>query len=226
MLTVRIILEIYKNCNSVILKKPNIIDVSIVDNNLWFHLENGTLLNASEYKFECERGLGFEGLSGIFLLDTEDAITEVHLTYFQLKHRIVHLKLKEKIDYILCGLIYALENLPLSQLTLKKLMIFIQDLPKSKSKISFILKNTCKKLIAVCQYIFYDDKNIVNIPPVIRLYYESKKAQANIINKAYFNKSSTTETLSLNTKKIRNHNKNIEQLIEDIYKYNFHQYFN
>lgn len=189
-MTIRTVWEVYEDNNaSTRIRRPDIVDISVVDDYIRFHLENGTLLDVDEYKLECEKKLGFLGFSGLFILDTEATLSELRLSEFQLYHRLALLRPRHRDDFALCGLIYAVENLPLSRKLLVKIDSYLRKMQTS-CPVSTVLKATCLGLAATCQYVFFDDETEAVsdlVPAIIKLYVGIKKANATVVKQAFFN---------------------------------------
>lgn len=195
----RTILEIYKYNDTIHIQPLSIIDLTITDTEILFHMDTGIILHDNELKTEYQKKIGFEGFTGLTLMNHEDALTNVRISEFQIKRRFMHITPLTKSDFVYCALIYTLENLPLKKRTLQKLHKFLHTQTPQK-QFHKILLNTCFTLISMCRYIFYDedDEDVLdNIPPIIILCIESKKMQSMIFNDILFDEVNTITTLSL-----------------------------
>ena len=90
--SVRNICELNKHAEHVSIKNLPLIDISVGNDDVWFHLEDGTIVNGKSYKSICEKTLGFLGFIGIILLDSEDTLEEIRLSKTQCKRRIIYFK--------------------------------------------------------------------------------------------------------------------------------------
>ena len=208
--SVRNICELNKHAEHVSIKNLPLIDISVGNDDVWFHLEDSTIVNGKSYKSICEKTLGFLGFIGIILLDSEDTLEEIRLSKTQCKRRIIYLILKEDTEFLLCGIVYALENLPIKGQTLLKLRDIIKKISVTLP-VSKLLACTCQKLISILRYIFYDDKQqdvLDKVPPIIQLYYESKTANIHMLNLFFkSHDNDDTCTLSLNTRRLQDDSK-------------------
>ncbi|ANC96579.1 tegument protein UL7 [macacine betaherpesvirus 9] len=217
-LSVRNIYELNKDNEKICLKNLSIIDLSVGDSNIWFHIENGTIINGKTYKNICDKTFGYMGFIGLVLLDSEDTLEEIRLDRVQFKRRVIHLFVQDEMEFLLCGLIYALENLPIKGQTLLNLRTVLSEM-KITSLLSRLLFQTCKKIISILRYVFFDDKCseiLKDVPLIIQLYHESTTANIQIFNLYFNSKKDQKHILSLNTKHLQNESVCIKDLINDI----------
>ncbi|APZ76304.1 tegument protein [Murid herpesvirus 3] len=220
-LTVRTILAISKMKDRIQLNKLRIIDISISDTNseILFHTEDGTLLHEYELQSEFNKKGNFLGFSGLILLDHEDALTTLRLSEFQLKRRLVHIIPNTTLEYTLCTILFALENLPLSKKILHKLTRVLYNIEPPTNFCKLLLKSTIT-LTNMCRYIFFDEESseiISNIPYIILLCIQSKKMQSIILNDLLFKEINVITSLSLESRTLQGTNITVKEIMNTIY---------
>nr|AKZ18181.1 tegument protein UL7 [Human betaherpesvirus 6A]APO38544.1 tegument protein UL7 [Human betaherpesvirus 6A]APO39053.1 tegument protein UL7 [Human betaherpesvirus 6A]APO39133.1 tegument protein UL7 [Human betaherpesvirus 6A]APO39213.1 tegument protein UL7 [Human betaherpesvirus 6A] len=214
-LHVRTILKVIKIDKCISLARHPLVNITVGDDGIWFHLEDGTTINGLEYKTICEKELGFQGFIGIIILDSEDTLQELRLNPFQFKRRLIHMKVDTPEEFMLCGLVFALENLPLKQSTLHKLIAKLVLFP-ALSPITKILFNTCDTLVCTLRHIFFNEhasEILHKVPLMIRLYNEMKNTHIEVLE-LYFNtkRSHNFINLSLESRQLQDSSLQVIQL--------------
>nr|WEG72023.1 tegument protein UL7 [Murid betaherpesvirus 2] len=187
-LTVRGALEVHSDRKSVRLTSPDLVAVSVADGQLWFHTEAGRLLPQALYRDESESRASFLGFCLFFVLDGEDAITEVRLSSIRAKHRIAIFRPKTNADFALCLLLYAIESLPLSKATLEGAARYLYA-SNPRTGLTRIIRKSCVRMICTSLYLFFDvtERPVMQcVPQIYVLYKETQRSSAGIVAETYF----------------------------------------
>lgn len=187
-LTVRGALEVHSDRKSVRLTSPDLVALSVADGQLWFHTETGRLLPQALYRDESENRASFLGFCLFFVLDGEDAITEVRLSSIRAKHRIAIFRPKTNADFALCLLLYAIESLPLSKATLEGAARYLYA-SNPRTGLTKIIRKSCVRMICTSLYLFFDvmDRPVLQcVPQIYMLYKETQRSNAGIVAETYF----------------------------------------
>lgn len=185
---VRGVMEIHNDRETLSLSSPEIVNVSIMNDRLWFHTEAGQIVPHEQYRSDCDCRPSFLGFSLMFILENEDALTELRLTSTRTKHRIAVFRPKNNLDFVLCLLLFSIETLPLSRKTLGNLMSYVSEM-RPRSGLAKMIRMSCLRLICVSLYLFFDvndDRIVCAVPKIYVLYRETQRSRALTIAETYF----------------------------------------
>lgn len=187
-LTVRGALEVQSDRRTLRLASPDLVGVSVTEGQVWFHTQTGRLLPQALYRDECESRASFLGFCLFFVLDGEDAITEVRLSSVRARHRIAIFRPKNNADFALCLLLYAIESLPLSKNTLEGLARYLYG-ANPRTGLTKIIRKSCVRMICTSLYMFFDvtDPPVMQcVPQIYVLYKETQRSNAEVVAETYF----------------------------------------
>lgn len=181
-------MEVHSDRKALRLMSPDLVGVSVSEGQLWFHTETGRLLPQALYRDDCESRASFLGFCLFFVLDGEDAITEMRLSSIRAKHRIAMFRPKNNSDFALCLLLYAIESLPLSKNTLEGLARYLYA-SNPRTGLTKIIRRSCVRMICTSLYLFFDvtDRPVLQcVPQIYVLYKETQRSNAGIVAETYF----------------------------------------
>lgn len=187
-LMVRSGMEVHNDRQSVRLKSPEIVNVTVSDGQLWFHNESGQLVPHAQFRADSDCRTSFIGFCLFFILEGEDSLTEVRLSSIRAKHRLAVFRPKNNLDFTLCLILYAIESLPLSRQTLESLVGYLNN-SKPRTGLTRMIRRSCIKLICTSLYLFFDvtDPRVIHcVPQICILYKETQRANATMLAETYF----------------------------------------
>lgn len=181
-------MEVHNNRTTTKLAAPDVVGLTVTAGQLWFHTESGQVIQNSQYRTECECRANFVGFCLFFILEEEDALTELRLTSTRLRHRIAVFRPKNNTDFALCMILFAIESLPLSRPTLEKLVDLLRDI-NPRTGLTRMIRRSCIKLICLSLYLFFDvtEHQVTEcVPQICLLYKETQRAGALVLAQTYF----------------------------------------
>ncbi|AWV68023.1 M103 protein [Murid betaherpesvirus 1] len=187
-LMVRGAMEVHNDRDYVRLLAPEIVSITVSDRQIWFHTESGELIPNAQYRADSDCRSSFLGFCLFFILDAEDALSELRLSSIRTKHRIAVFRPKTNTDFTLCMLLFAIESLPLSRQTLEHLVTFLTG-TRPRTGLTRMICKSCIKLVCTSLYLFFDetDPRITrHVPEICMLYKETQRAQATMLAETYF----------------------------------------
>lgn len=185
-LLTRGLLEVSHDRNTVTLLDPSVADVALENGRLWFRLKCGRVVTASEYKQDCECRADYLGFSVIFVLENEDALTQVRIPAMRLRHRVAVTRPRTNLDMSVCLMLYAAECLPLTRGTILDMLSHLEGLPRPKTKLAYLMRESCRRLLNSGLYLYYDDETADGVPRVYVLFRETQLARAHVIVETVF----------------------------------------
>lgn len=203
-LMIRGLMELHNDRNDIYLMPPNVTDVTACDGRVILRSRENRMVTLEEHAAELDCDPSFLGFSGVFCLDTEDAITHVRISDVRLKHRVIVVRPKTRDDLLLCLLLFAVETLPLTRRTLLELLeVLGAGAPPGRpedegrtaaaaatgSRISRTLRHSCLRLTYSSLYLFFDEtapEVMWHVPKIFVLHKETRRARAEVLADIYF----------------------------------------
>nr|WEG69099.1 tegument protein UL7 [Mastomys natalensis cytomegalovirus 2]WEG69237.1 tegument protein UL7 [Mastomys natalensis cytomegalovirus 2]WEG69376.1 tegument protein UL7 [Mastomys natalensis cytomegalovirus 2]WEG69514.1 tegument protein UL7 [Mastomys natalensis cytomegalovirus 2]WEG69652.1 tegument protein UL7 [Mastomys natalensis cytomegalovirus 2] len=187
-LMVRGAMEVHNDRKAVRIAAPEIVSISVSGNQLWFHTDTGQLIPHGQYRADADCRASFVGFCLFFVLDEEDALTELRLSSIRAKHRLAVFRPKNSVDFALCLILFSIESLPLSRQTLENLVGYLNN-SHPRTGLTRMIRRSCIRLICISLYLFFDvtDTRVMQcVPQICVLYKETQRANATILAETYF----------------------------------------
>ncbi|AAM00740.1 tegument protein UL7 [Panine betaherpesvirus 2] len=174
--------------HNVMIMVPRVMDFTVKDDRLWVQTVQSPMLSMSEYRAELLHGTSFVGYSTVFLLETEDAITQLKLTDLRVKHRCGLVKPDNLMHFSLCTILSCVENCNLSRQCLFDLLSYLRMM-NVRDSFGKLLQHSARRLICSALYLFFEEKDadvVEHVPATFMLYLQARHSCLEIVTRFFF----------------------------------------
>ncbi|AHB19571.1 tegument protein UL7 [Human betaherpesvirus 5] len=203
-LMIRGVLEVHTDFTrqNVMIMEPQVLDFTVRGDKLWLHTEHGLLVSMAEYRSELLCTSAFLGYSAVFLLETEDAVTQVRLSDLRLKHRCGIVKADNLLHFALCTVISCVENCNLTRKCLHDLLQYL-DAVNVRESFGRLLHHSARQLICSALYLLFEEKEphiVQYVPATFVLFQQTRHTCLQLVARFFFRLTGQDEAHSFSLK--------------------------